>query len=122
MKAILEINMPENCEECELFYEDRKDYASGLGGYCFYGKRLVRDIDSDSDIIGRHHDCPLKVKEGSIEIDKLSEKLATIEGLLQVLADGLSLRLKSIQNDIEMYLLKARKKPKLACKKCGEEL
>jgi hypothetical protein len=57
-KAILELEMPENCKECKfaVFYGE-------------YGECKIIEYDKDSDFrpvwstIGRRDDCPLKLVE-----------------------------------------------------------
>lgn len=55
MKAILVIDMPNNCEECKLTYLDTGDDA-------YYGCPIRRCIfdGAEADANERYYDCPLR--------------------------------------------------------------
>jgi len=66
MKAILEIDMPESCEDCYFCRKENGNY------WCYV---IEKNVDYEDDDMpdkwkdddwekSRHPECPLKIKEG----------------------------------------------------------
>lgn len=100
MKAILVIDMPKNCTECQLKYLDMGDDA-------YFGGSAERCVIDGSEIClsGRYDDCPLKPLPTKITTATLSgqeqerTELFTSMALLKTYADGWNDCLKGITDD-----------------------
>jgi hypothetical protein len=67
-KAILEIETPQSCGQCQLRgYDEALDYADNegyAGAICHGEESLCMEVSGYLNTNTRHPDCPLKITEG----------------------------------------------------------